>query len=782
MPERLSLKRPSLTALSSLALISALALGGGSGCSSGDPASTAGNDDAGAACVSTRDFFVRDVWTATLGSKCIQCHMPDGVAVEESHARFVLQPPSYPGFLDENLAMVRKMAAIKSDGESLLLLKPLGQVGHGGGVQLDADGPEAKALRTLLERLDQPEACARPTTDLLANVVPLDPAATLRKATIDLANRLPTPEEKAAVTTGGEAALDAALDGIMHEDAFFERIRDMFGDLLLVDKLTHNAPALNTLTWNDWPGVKPYNDGNSPLFGDPKTAYINRALAREPLDLIAYVVRNEKPFTEILTADYTVVNPFSAIAYGLDSQIQFTDPIDEHEYHEAHVAQVNGPLPQAGVLAMPAFLIRWPSTTSNVNRGRARRVLQAFLGTDIQDIISRPINVAQADQSSNPTRTTQACTVCHSTVDPVAGAFRGFANNFWYASWDPAAPWHDEMFAPGFNGTPMPTEYNTKGPQWLGRQLVADPRFGISMVRTVYAGLTGRTPLSLPRDTKSEDYPARLAAWETQDAYLAKVTKDFVASGWNLKTVVRALVKSPYYRGAGLSDAVRPEDEKSYAELGIGQMLTPEALDRKLTLLTGFHWRQPWHDVDKVTNKDRYFNWLTGSYHSGYGGIDYDTIIKHATQPNGIMVNIVARMANEVTCHTAVREFGRLAADRRLFPRVEPSDVPVVDGAPAPDAVKHIRANIQYLHELLLGETLAEDDPEIDRTFSLFLSTWHELDDAKVDGAFPWPCGVTPTGEPDDVPSPVKFDTFHTIRAWMAVESYLLNDWKFIHQ
>lgn len=782
MPKRRELNRSSLTALSSLALASALALG--NGCSSSDgQAGTAGNGDGGPACASTRDFFVSEVWTATLGSKCIQCHMSDGVAVQENHARFVLQPPSYPGYLDENLAMVRKMAALQIDGESLLLLKPLGKAGHVGGVQIEDAGPEAAAIRVLLARLDQPETCVRPQTDLLANVVLLDPAATLRKATIDLANRLPTPEEEAAVAAGGEAALDAALDGIMHEDAFFDRIRDMFGDLLLVDKLVHYfSAALFTLNWNDWPGVQPYNDGSQPTFGDPKTGYINRALAREPLDLIAYVVRNEKPFTEILTADYTVVNPFSAIAYGVDSQIQFADKLDEHEFHEAHVAQVNGPLPQAGVLAMPAFLIRWPSTTSNVNRGRARRVLQAFLGTDIQDIISRPINVAMADESSNPTRTAQPCTVCHSTIDPVAGAFRGFASNHWYAQWNPEAPWHDEMFAPGFNGARMPAEFNTKGPQWLGRQLVADPRFGISMVRTVFAGLTGRTPLTLPKDTRSEEYPARRAAWEAQDALLTRITKDFVGSGWNLKTVVRAILASPYYRGAGLSDAVRPEDESAYAELGIGQMLTPEALDRKITLLTGLHWRQPWHDVDKVTNKDRYFSWLGNSYHSGYGGIDHDTIVKHATRPNGIMVNIVARMANEVTCDTAVREFGWPAASRRLFPLVELDEVPEIAGAPAPDAVKHIRANIQYLHKLLLGEILADDDPEIDRTFSLFLSAWRELHDAKAITDIPWPCGRVPTGEPDNVPAPVKQDPLYTLRAWMAVESYLLNDWKFLHQ
>jgi nucleoside-diphosphate-sugar epimerase len=36
------------------------------------------------------------------------------------------------------------------------------------------------------------------------------------------------------------------------------------------------------------------------------------------------------------------------------------------------------------------------------------------------------------------------------------------------------------------------------------------------------------------------------------------------------------------------------------------------------------------------------------------------------------------------------------------------------------------KANIQHLHERILGEKLDIDDPEIDRTYQLFLETWKE--------------------------------------------------------
>ena len=42
---------------------------------------------------------------------------------------------------------------------------------------------------------------------------------------------------------------------------------------------------------------------------------VSPGVAREPLELIAYVVMNDRPYTEVLTADYTMVNAFSDLAY-----------------------------------------------------------------------------------------------------------------------------------------------------------------------------------------------------------------------------------------------------------------------------------------------------------------------------------------------------------------------------------------------------------------------------------------------------------------------------------
>ena len=47
-----------------------------------------------------------------------------------------------------------------------------------------------------------------------------------------------------------------------------------------------------------------------------------------------------------------------------------------------------------------------------------------------------------------------------------------------------------------------------------------------------------------------------------------------------------------------------------------------------------------------------------------------------------------------------------------------------------PASVADIKANIQYLHQQLLGETLALTDPELDRTYQVFLGTWQELQTA----------------------------------------------------
>ena len=58
-------------------------------------------------------------------------------------------------------------------------------------------------------------------------------------------------------------------------------------------------------------------------------------MQRAPLELIAHVVENDRPYTEILTADYIMANPMAAAAYGASTR--FEDPEDHHEFKPSRI-------------------------------------------------------------------------------------------------------------------------------------------------------------------------------------------------------------------------------------------------------------------------------------------------------------------------------------------------------------------------------------------------------------------------------------------------------------
>jgi hypothetical protein len=120
-----------------------------------------------------------------------------------------------------------------------------------------------------------------------------------------------------------------------------------------------------------------------------------KAIRAEPLELISYVVRNNRPFTEIMTADYIMVSPYSAKGYGIFEQVKdrFKDPKNPFEYVPAKLPALkarNGKVqesktgfyPHAGLLSMFHYLRRYPTTETNRNRLRARMYYQHFLGNE----------------------------------------------------------------------------------------------------------------------------------------------------------------------------------------------------------------------------------------------------------------------------------------------------------------------------------------------------------------------------------------------------------------
>lgn len=762
-------------------LIAVSAVLGASACSG------SGSGEGG--CVSTRTYFEQEVWSSFMASNCTKCHTPDGVAVTEHKAKLVLEPPTYPGFIDANLATLKEVSKIQYENQSELLLKPLGKMGHVGGAVLQEGSAEYKALTELVSRLGGGDSCGDAPSGALNLVSTLDAPATLRKASLGLNGRLPTAAEGDAVSKGGDAALDAALDVLMKEDAFYDRIQELWNDILLTDRfLGYDRAALDFMNDTDYPGTRPYRDDKDPLHDSPEHTLVNNAIAREPLDLINYIIRNDRPFSEILTADYTVVNPYSAKAYSV-KDATFKDATNTQEVVQAHVSLGDGTaVPHAGVLSTPAFLNRWQTTPTNRNRGRARRLFLFFLATDVLKLAERPVDATKVTAEENPTLNATTCTVCHKVIDPVAGGFRNYGEQD-YEHFNAKQDWHDDMFPAGFGEAKMDPASYTKGLQWLGQKMVNDPRFAVGTVYTVYKGLTGHEPLPYPRNSDDASFAEKLEAWTAQDTFFRQTADAFQKSKFNFKTVVKAIVKSPYYRGAQ-GDPVAVYQQQ---DVGTAHLLTPEMLNRKIDAVTGYRWRKP-YDWAKP------HDWLLEDYKLLYGGMDSNDVPSRLVSPNSLIASVSGVMSNELACRLTAFDFTRTkpAASevspwypdfskkdvRHFFPYVDITEAPESSGHTVDGSVENIKKNIQYLHALLLGEKLDLNDPEIERTYQLFLDTWHELN-MSGDKSLRWECsGRWNPEDGTDLAKEVQIgdDPNFTIRSWMAVVSYLLSDWRFLYE
>ena len=88
--------------------------------------------------------------------------------------------------------------------------------------------------------------------------------------------------------------------------------------------------------------------------------------------------------------------------------------------------------PHAGILNTTAFLLRYPTTATNRNRARSRWTYYHFLGVDVEKSASRTTDPVALADTNNPTLNNPACTVCHSVLDPVAGAFQNYGDEGFY--------------------------------------------------------------------------------------------------------------------------------------------------------------------------------------------------------------------------------------------------------------------------------------------------------------------------------------------------------------
>ncbi len=721
-------------------------------------------------CYSTRDFFADRVWAPLMATNCALCHEPTGIAAEAG-AKFRLLTAVYPGFIEANLENIRSIKDYEYQGIPLLLAKPTGAVEHGGGAALDPDGELYDDLVELLVQLEDPVECpVAPPSAAFPDVELLTPEQTLRKAALHLVGRLPSAEERAAVADGGEPALRAALDVFMSEDAFYERLAEIYNDVLFTDAyLTRDGVTTLYAAAPDWPNVLKYFDKVNVMPADQK-ARIKYAVSREPLSLVQYVVRNNLPFTDILLAPYTVFTPDSAFLYGVD--IAFDDPTDPTELKPGVLKVTrNGKqlgFPHAGVLCSPMWLNPFPTTPTNRYRLRARNIYDQFLATDVLALASQAIDPAAGSPFANPTRDASECAKCHRVIDPIAGAFQTFDKDNQELLLDPPT-WYPEMFPPGYGNELTPADEFETGLQWLAQRVAADPRFSLATVYTVYTALTGQEPIPYPTDSKSPDFKPLQAAWALQDEALRAIASEFVAADHDFKLIVREVVLSPYYRGINMGRAPTDARKAELFAVGTGRLSTPELLNRKIEAIVGFRWRGVGVDL------------LLGDYKLLYGGIDSFDVTRRLSEINQIMAAVATRMALEVACTATAFDFTRPAEERLLFPMVDTTDTPDT----SEDA---IRNNLVYLHDRILGETALPDDPAIDASYKLFADTHAAgvqalLDQTETAGLGPCQALKDPTTSAElPADRQISTDDTYVIRAWQAVVTYLLLDYKFLHE
>ena len=440
--------------------------------------------------------------------KCIVCHVEGG---ESGNTRLVFVRESDPDHEARNLEEFESFLDEVDDGAGYILNKIQG-VAHGGGTQVPAGSDDYKNMEQFLRLLGEDVTSAPLTPQTLFDTVTMAPVrSTLHRAALIFAGRIPTEEEYAAAERGGEV-LRSTIRGLMTGPQFHEFLIRGANDRLLTDRWGEGI--IDRTYFVDFTNER-YSRSQAFASGDERAIrdfwdWYNRVqhgARRAPLELIAHVVENDLPYTEVLTADYIMANPWVAEAYGASTR--FDDPEDAHEFKPSRIVSYYrhgegfeveddlvlgsrvldpGPLstdyPHAGILNTTVFLQRYPTTATNRNRARSRWTYYHFLGLDIEKSASRTTDPESLADTNNPTMHNPACTVCHRVLDPVAGTFQNYGDVGMYKYQWGGIDSLDDLY----KGEEGPSR-EIRATSWRNRETLSWPVFlpaGVQTLRVVF--------------------------------------------------------------------------------------------------------------------------------------------------------------------------------------------------------------------------------------------------------------------------------------------------------
>jgi Protein of unknown function (DUF1585)/Protein of unknown function (DUF1592) len=509
----------------------------------------------------------------------------------------------------------------------------------------------------------------------------LTPTEHLVRASMVLRGVRPSPDELRQVAGDG-AALASIVDRYLASPELGATMKDLHNETLW---LRTNQP---TFTFR-------------PIAGTPFSAgtfqEVAESLSEEPLRLIEDVVMNDRPYSEIVTADYTFANGVVAAIWGLP----YTG--DGAQWQRTSWQRAVEPRPAAGILSSSELYFRFRSAGANYHRGRANAISRAllchdYLSSDI--ILDTSIDLSDPEVVANAVVANPSCAGCHQTLDPLGSFLPGFRSNIVVGNVDAypiadmyrpnrEAQWRNTTKRPpGFYGVPA------EGIDDLGRLIAADPRFARCAAQRFASYFTEREMDALP------------VAW------ISALTDAFVDSGLSAKALARAIVLSDEFRTSHVKAGQEQGEAAAEALVGM-QKLRPEQLDRMITDLTGFRWRH--ESATRVAGMTVGAASLLQSDMVGFrvlaGGIDSYFVTLPSHTYNAVSSLVLRRLATEAAGFVVTADFAKPnRANRKLLT--------LVDATTRDEA--EIRAQLAALHLRIYGTIDDAGGEEVGLTYALF--------------------------------------------------------------
>jgi hypothetical protein len=464
---------------------------------------------------------------------------------------------------------------------------------------------------------------------------PVSATELLFRASLDVRGRRPDRWELDRVASE-PARLERLLDGLFRGDDFARRVEDLYAEVFLTrtESLVIEGSA----------------------YGLDDVEF-QRSVGDEVPKILAEVVASGRPWTDVVTADWTMSNEVLAAAWPIEWE--------EGRTGWRRTRYTDG-RPAAGVLATNSLWWRYVSPLTNANRGRANAISRILL---CHDYLERPVefdrstNLLDEEAVSVALTNNATCQNCHHSLDPFASYLFGFWYYFNTSAFD-ARRYHPgrESLWREYTGTP-PAYFGTPGDGLadLGRSIAADPRFVECATRRAWE-------LMLRRPATSED-----------SAALTKHRDAFIAGGLLLPALYRSILDDPMYRSGDTS-----------VDGYVGKkMMSAELLASSTEALTGFGWEYQGRDMLRSDEQ---------GYQSLAGGADGAHVVEPAVTPNTTVLLVQERLAELAATYVV---------------DVEPDRLFTLDPTAPPASSGELRGQVADFHRAVFGRQVDVEGEEV---------------------------------------------------------------------